>query len=52
MIAFVNALIKFGYKDMVTYKYGKDKSKLLPNGRQVSGHRNHLHIQKFKPNLK
>lgn len=49
-LAFVNALIKFGYKDMVSYKYGSNKDKLLPNARQVSGHKNHLHIQQFEPN--
>lgn len=51
MIKLVNALITFGYKDMISYKFGINKDKLLPNARQVGGHKNHLHIQKFEPNI-
>ena len=53
-ILFNEALYKFGWKDMISERYG---GKLLPHSRSAkelrikSSHDNHLHLQGFKPNV-
>jgi len=45
----IDALYKFGYKGMASYKYGANNDKLVHHGKHVSGHKNHLHIQGYNP---
>ncbi|GGX17504.1 hypothetical protein GCM10007384_18620 [Aquimarina muelleri] len=47
---FINALYKFGYKGMASFKYGEKNDKLVHHGKHVKGHKNHLHIQGYDLN--
>ncbi|UII28975.1 hypothetical protein LVD15_11260 [Fulvivirga maritima] len=50
---FNDALNKFGFTSLVTSYYGSKKDKLLKYGKYDSngGHKDHLHIQGYKPEL-
>ncbi len=45
---FNDALYKFGWKDMLSWKYNK---KLLNHSKHFKGHHHHLHVQNYKPNF-
>lgn len=50
--SFNDALYKFGYKDLIGFKYNSGgQTKLLNHTRQLSNHHHHLHLQGFKPKL-
>ncbi|ABQ05635.1 glycoside hydrolase family 19 protein [Flavobacterium johnsoniae] len=46
---FNDALFKYGWKNMLSWKYNK---KLLHHSIHYEDHHHHLHIQSFEPNLK
>ncbi|WP_428231639.1 hypothetical protein [Flavobacterium sp.] len=46
---FIDALFKYGWKDMLSWKYNH---KLLNHSKHYEGHHHHLHIQIFTPILK
>ncbi|MFC5046166.1 hypothetical protein ACFSTE_04640 [Aquimarina hainanensis] len=45
---FNDALYKFGWKDMLSWKYN---NKLLKHCKHYKNHHHHLHVQDYKPNL-
>ena len=50
--SFNDALNKFGYKDLIGFKYNSGgQTKLLNHTRQLKNHHHHLHLQGFKPKL-
>ncbi|MDB9954822.1 hypothetical protein OAD49_04600 [Flavobacteriaceae bacterium] len=51
--SFNNALYKYGYTDLIGYKYQTNgQMKLLNHTRHLENHQHHLHLQGYNPNLK
>lgn len=51
-IAFNEALFKFGWKRMLSWRYMKDGAeKLLPHATHLTNHHHHLHVQGYAPTL-
>lgn len=50
--AFIEALYRFGWKSMLSYRYQRNgESRLLKRTRHYSNHHHHLHLQGYSPNL-
>lgn len=49
---FIEALYRFGWKSMLSYRYQRDgESRLLTRTRHYSNHHHHLHLQSYSPNV-
>lgn len=50
--AFIEALYRFGWKSMLSYRYERDgETRLLARTRHYRGHYHHLHLQGYTPDV-
>jgi hypothetical protein len=51
-IELMDALRKYGWKGMLTYRYQKNGvTHLLPNSIHAENHHHHLHVQRYSPRV-